>query len=159
MQFLRTVSRHCNAKMGLVIHTGFVVRETHLHHRRTHPTARRPSITRACIGSTAASSTVGAGCASGCVSGSIVGDASPTPFMSFCVFPRRLAISSRHSVSEEEKPPEPAPESVAAVAASVAGEEKPPEPESQKVKKGDRQARPVAEFRTEDEQCGQKSAL
>ena len=56
-------------------------------------------------------------------------------------------------MSEEEKPPEPAPESVAAVAASVAGEEKPPEPESQKVKKGDRQARLVAEFRTEAEQA------
>ena len=47
--------------------------------------------------------------------------------------------------------PDPAPESVAAVAASVAGEEKPPEPDSQKGKKGDRQAR-LAEFRTEAEQ-------
>ena len=38
------------------------------------------------------------------------------------------------------------------MAASVAGEEKPPEPDSQKGKKGDRQAR-LAEFRTEAEEA------
>ena len=131
--------------MGIVLDTGYMS-EAHLHPWCTHPTAMRPSITRAGIGGSASStSTYGA---SGCVSGSIVGDASPNPLGP--LFHQRLASSSRHSVSDaqerldrfaldmyidttaghgqvaasvagEEKPPEPDPESVAAVAASVAG--------------------------------------